>query len=455
MRRSNKNTKTEFGASDDVGSPTIGSARGSSGGQADAPQSISDQLEQILELCAPFGLKLVNEHEELGGEISASNAGSTPLALIKPQDHQVAGEQSRPTAYRTTPSREADISGDDLIAARKAIEEMKPRLRPSIDPSNPSHIETLRRQSEAFQYNNRAKNTLKTYKSAWSQWQKFAADAGFPVLPAKPDHVVMYLTKLVQFGAANNRPLKARTAELHLAAIGAAHRAENLHWDRHALAIKKVMEGIRRVHGTKQVGATPFTLADIKALVATCSLDIRSIRNKAIILTGYAGGFRASELVDMNIDNLEFREEGVLITLENGSKTDQDKKGQKVAILKGQYPATCPILALQAWLRAADLDKGHGPVFRSINRWETVQPDRISPDSIETAIKAHCAFAGLDPKLYSPHSLRAGHVTEARAHGATKHQVKNLTRHRTDIMIDHYDRQTDVWTRNSSGFLGL
>jgi integrase len=184
-------------------------------------------------------------------------------------------------------------------------------------------------------------------------------------------------------------------------------------------------------------------------------LDVRSQRNKAIILLGFAGGFRRSELVSLNVEDLDFDKNGLKVVLKR-SKTDQDGKGRTVAIVPGAAPLTCPVAAVKAWLGAAGIeDAGNSALFYPVNRWGAVEVNRLSDKAVDRIVKSACRTARLKDKGYSAHSLRAGHVTEALAGGADRAAVKRQTGHASDGILDRYAREADLFTNNSSGTLGL
>jgi integrase len=179
-----------------------------------------------------------------------------------------------------------------------------------------------------------------------------------------------------------------------------------------------VGDGIRQTFGGRQEGAPALRYNDIAAICKTFRSDIGSVRNKAIILLGFAGGFRRSEIVALNVEDLDFDKNGLTITLLR-SKTDQDGKGRTVAIVPGAAPLTCPVAAVKAWLRAAGIeDAGNNALFYPVNRWGAVELNRPSDKTVDRIVKSACRTARLKDKGYSAHSLRAGHVTEALAGGA-------------------------------------
>ena len=306
----------------------------------------------------------------------------------------------------------------------------------------------------ALAENARAPNTRRAYESDWASWEEFCQAQNFVPLPADPEQITLYLTHLTTEFGLKGKKLRPRTAERHLAAINTTHCAMGLTFDRHAPALVKTLDGIRRTFGKSQKGALALRTEDIVALCGTFGRDIRSLRNKAIILLGFAGGFRRSEIVGLNAEDLKFKD-GALRVMLRKSKTDQEAKGRAIVILPGQNLKTCPVAAIHAWLSAADLQhEGGNPIFRPVNRHSGVESNRLSDRAVDLIVKDACRAAHLK-ESYSAHSLRAGHVTEALARGAGRASVKRQTGHASDTMLDRYDREADPAADNSSSALGL
>jgi site-specific recombinase XerD len=313
----------------------------------------------------------------------------------------------------------------------------------------------LDRLADNLDRNSIAKNTKRGYRADWTSWLVFCQQQNVPPLPAAVEDVRRYLAQLSEVGGRKGKRLKAKTAERHLAAIAAAHRAANLVFDTAHPALRKTLSGIRKTRGELQTGARALRSGDIAAMCKTLGMDLRSARNRAIILLGFAGGFRRSEIVGLNVTDLEFAERGGLLVRVRRSKTDQTGKGRTVAIAPGANAATCAVGAVQAWLRASDLeDDGDTALFRPVNRWGAVELNRLSDKAVDRIVKWAARVAGLKGG-YSAHSLRAGHVTEAIASGADRSAVKRQTGHASDAMLDRYAREADLFANNSSGNLGL
>jgi integrase len=302
--------------------------------------------------------------------------------------------------------------------------------------------------------NAKAPNTRRAYESDWGSWEAFCRAHSFVPLPADPGHVTLYLAQLTDFFGTKGKTLRPRTAERHLAAIATTHCAMGLTFDRHYPALVKTLDGIRRTFGKSQKGARALHTEDIVALCETFGRDIRSLRNKAIILLGFAGGFRRSEIVGLNAEDLEFEKGTLHVTLRR-SKSDQEGRGRTIVIMPGQNPATCPVAAVRAWLAAADLEhEGGDPIFRPINRHSGIELNRLSDRAVDLIVKGACRATHLK-ESYSAHSLRAGHVTESLARGHDRAAIKRQTGHASDAMLDRYARETDLAANNSSSALGL
>ncbi len=179
---------------------------------------------------------------------------------------------------------------------------------------------------------------------------------------------------------------------------------------------------------------------------------IIGVRDRAMVLLGFAGAFRRSELVALDVEDCTFGKDGLTITLRR-SKTDQDGAGRKVGIPYGSNPDTCPVRTIQTWLEMAGIDSG--PLFRSINRHGKVREGRLSGIDVSRVVKKLARRAGLDPAKYGGHSLRAGHATSAAIAGATERSIMKQTGHRSVQMVRRYIRDGSLFRENSAGKLGL
>jgi len=193
-------------------------------------------------------------------------------------------------------------------------------------------------------------------------------------------------------------------------------------------------------------------LDDIRAMVGATDAGLIGSRDQALILLGFAGAFRRSELVALDVADLAFSRDGLTVTLRR-SKTDQEGAGRKVGIPYGSNPDTCPVRAVQSWLEDASV--ADGPAFRAVNRHGKVQESGLAPIDVARIVKKLAQCAGLDPAKYAGHSLRAGHATQAATAGASERSIMNQTGHRSVQMVRRYIRDGSLFRENSAGKLGL
>ncbi len=212
------------------------------------------------------------------------------------------------------------------------------------------------------------------------------------------------------------------------------------------------MKGIRRVKGTAQEGKAPTLTADIRAMVTALSSSPIGMRDRALLLLGFAGAFRRSEIVALDVADLQFNRQGVVVTLRR-SKTDQEGQGRAVGIPHGAHGATCPVKALRAWLKAAAIDEG--PIFRPVNRHGHIAPARLSAGAVAEIVKRCAQAAGLDPANYAGHSLRAGLATSAAAAGVSERAIMAQTGHRSVAIARRYIREGSLFRENAAGAVGL
>jgi integrase len=216
--------------------------------------------------------------------------------------------------------------------------------------------------------------------------------------------------------------------------------------------VRNVLKGIKRVNGTAAVQKAAALTDDIRAMVSATDSGLIGVRDRAMILLGFAGAFRRSELVGLDVEDCEFGKDGLTITLRR-SKTDQDGQGRKVGIPYGSNPETCPVRTVQAWMEQSGITTG--PLFRSITRHEKIRPGRLSGVDVSRVVKKLAKRAGLDAAKYAGHSLRAGHATAAAIAGATERSIMNQTGHRSVQMVRRYIRDGSLFRENSAGKLGL
>lgn len=223
-----------------------------------------------------------------------------------------------------------------------------------------------------------------------------------------------------------------------LSSISKAHDTQGLANPARSALVKATLRGIKRVHGTAQAQARPLLPDDLAAVFAAMGKSLRDDRDRALLLVGFAGGLRRSELVAINHSDIERSEHGITLHLRR-SKTDQLGAGRTVAIAFGKRQR-CPVAALDRWLRSSGID---GAIFRRVDRYGNLLDKRLSGEAVSLIVKERVAAAGLDPHKYSGHSLRAGFVTAAALAGIASWQIRRQTGHTSDTMLARYIRTTN------------
>jgi site-specific recombinase XerD len=258
-------------------------------------------------------------------------------------------------------------------------------------------------------------------------------------LPALPATVAAYLAYEV------GQNLRPSTLGRRLAAIQYAHQYAGVEPPTTAETVKATLRGIRRTLGAARNSKAPATAARAKAMARSVPDSLIGIRDRAILLLGFAGAFRRSELVALDVIDIEPSDEGLRIYVRR-SKTDQEGEGAIVAIAPGT--TDCPALALLSWLSAAGI--AEGAVFRSINRAGKVSRTRLSDRSVANIVKTYAGRVGLDARTFSAHSLRSGFLTSAAANGASIFKMMDVSRHKSIDTLRGYVRDAELF-KNHAG----
>jgi integrase len=217
-------------------------------------------------------------------------------------------------------------------------------------------------------------------------------------------------------------------------------------------AVSETLKGIRRTLGTAQRTKAPLLTADVRRMLEALPDNLLGCRDRALLLLGFAGGFRRSELAALDVEDVLKNDDGLVVKLRR-SKTDPEGKGRDVGIPYGSNPSTCPVRTLQAWKNAAGI--AEGALFRGVDRHGHVGPARLHKDSVGLIVKRAAEAAGLDPDLYAGHSLRAGLATQSYLNGAGELAIMRQTGHRSLAMVRRYIRDGSLFRDNAGGKLGL
>jgi integrase len=291
----------------------------------------------------------------------------------------------------------------------------------------------------------KAESTVRGYQNDWREFCKWSEGHAVCPLPALPESVAAYIAECAG-------RLKVGSIQRRLNAIAEAHKALALVSPTHSGLVRSTLKGIRRTKGTAATQKAPTLIEDIRAMVGATDAGLIGLRDRALILLGFAGAFRRSELVGLNLEDCAFGKDGLVVTLRR-SKTDQDGEGRKIGIPYGANPDTCPIRSVQVWIEASGLTGG--PLFRAVNRHAQTLPRHLTGGDVARIVKKLAVRAGLEPSSFAGHSLRAGHATSAAIAGASERSIMNQTGHRSVQMVRRYIRDGSLFRENSAGKLGL
>ena len=289
----------------------------------------------------------------------------------------------------------------------------------------------------------KADNTLRAYKSDFKDFGAFCAKHGFNSMPSEPKVVSLYLTHL----SANS---KISTLRRRLVSIGVVHKLKGHYLDTKHPAIIENLMGIKRKKGSIQTGKKPILISHLKQIINVIDEQkiekIKKLRNKALILVGFSGGFRRTELVSIDYEDLDFVEEGVKITLRK-SKTDQFGEGQIKGLPYFTNEKYCPVTSLKNWIYLSKIKTG--PIFRRFAKGSILTGHRLTDQSVVLIIKECLKLAGIENQNYSGHSLRSGFATVAAESGADERSIMTMTGHKTTQMVRRYIRDANLFNNNA------
>jgi site-specific recombinase XerD len=307
--------------------------------------------------------------------------------------------------------------------------------------------EILELQEEAKKHlsNSKAENTKRAYRNDWTQFSQWCEENGFHDLPAEPETLVYYITFL-------GKTLKASSIKRKMTSISQRHETIGYSSPTKTSLVKGVWDGIQRSIGIKEEGKDALWLDDLRKLIEAIPQDTLSgIRNRALLVLGWAGALRRSELVGLNSEDVSNTRDGLILHL-NRSKTDQNGEGQDIALPYGSNPLTCPVRSLEDWLATSEISEG--PLFRRIDRHGNIF-GRLTPQSVRLIVKQCCETVGMDSEKYGAHSLRSGFCSTAAKAGKAEHQIMKQTRHKRSDSLQRYIKKITLFDDNAASGIGL
>ena len=305
-------------------------------------------------------------------------------------------------------------------------------------------IKALQEETLLNLKNSKSVNTVRAYKSDFNDFGLFCVQSGFKALPTEPKIVSLYLTYL------STKNVKLSTIKRRLVSIGVIHRMKGQYLDtKHPIVVENLM-GIKRRKVTIQKGKKPILINNLKKLIDVIDKeqieDINKLRDKSILLIGFAGGFRRNEIVSLDKEDLEFVFEGLKITVKR-SKTDQFGEGLIKGIPYFEKVSYCPVTILQKWINISKITKG--PLFRKISKGSRLLENRLTDQTVALIIKKYLNKSGIDSSNYSGHSLRSGFATSAAESGAEERSIMAMTGHKTTQMVRRYIHEANLFKNNA------
>jgi len=279
--------------------------------------------------------------------------------------------------------------------------------------------------------NSKSPNTIRAYRADIADFVGFCNRHNMKFLPADPNIVSLYLTYL-------SKSFKFSTLKRRLASISMYHKTKGHYLDTKHPIISENLLGIKRIKGSIQIGKKPILINDLKLIIQAINKDkiseFEKLKNKCLILLGFSGGFRRSELVALLIEDIDFVPEGVKILIRR-SKTDQSGEGFVKGIPYFENQEYCPVLYLKKYLK--ELSSSSGKVFE------------ICDKSVALKIKKYAMLAGLDQNNYAGHSLRSGFATSTAEYGADERNIMAMTGHKTTQMVRRYIKEANLFKNNA------
>ena len=305
-------------------------------------------------------------------------------------------------------------------------------------------IKSLQEETLNNLRSSKAINTIRAYKSDFKDFSKFCLKNGLNPLPTEPKIVSLYMTYL------SSNDSKISTLRRRLVSISMIHKLKGHYLDtKHPLIIENLM-GIKRLKGSIQKSKKPILINQLKSIINAINEEkieeIKKIRDQTIILIGFSGGFRRSEITSIDYEDLEFVSEGVKIVVKR-SKTDQIGEGMVKGLPYFPNEQYCPVQHLQKWIKISNIKSG--PLFRRFLKGRSLSNNRLTDQSVALLIKKYLSIVGIENKNYSGHSLRSGFATASADSGADERSIMAMTGHKTTQMVRRYIKEANLFKNNA------
>lgn len=318
----------------------------------------------------------------------------------------------------------------------------KQLTRPKVDRMPVLALQEAREAAAAYARGSRSGATWRAYASDWKNFSAWCQSVKQRDLPASSTTVALYI------GAQAKQGYAPSTLGRRLAAIRLMHLGARVPSPHDALEVDEVMRGVRRIWQRPPEQKAPAVDEDIKRMVDSIDLStMKGLRDRALLLIGFAGALRRSELVALDVEHVTEQAEGLKVLIAS-SKTDQEGQGQIVAIPGVPTSAYCPVQALAEWLEKAGIMSG--ALFRRMQRGDVVGVDRLNSQSVALVIKQLASQVGLDPTRYAGHSLRSGFLTSAARNRASIFKMADQSRHKSLDVLREYVRNEERFEHHAA-----
>ena len=302
--------------------------------------------------------------------------------------------------------------------------------------------------AQALARKSAAAATMRAYKADWTHFSQWCTAHGFSPIPAAPAIVGAYLASL----AGSHAP---STIRRRLSALGKMHRFNDLPWNPAHRDIQGPLQGVLRTHGRPVQKAAALTLPMLRRILLTCDQSARGRRDRALLLFGFVGALRRSELVCLNVEDVAVVAGGLRLRIRRG-KTDQAGQGAEIGLPRGRHVETCPMRAFEAWQAVAR--RKAGPLFRKISTGDGIGDTALHPDAIRRILAHRLAMAGIRAENFdrlSAHALRVGFITAAYDKGVRDEDIMRHTRHRDLRTMRGYVQRAGLISESPAGTLDL
>ena len=318
------------------------------------------------------------------------------------------------------------------------------QIKPKVKSEVSTNIQKLEKETIINLEHSKAPNTIRAYQSDFNDFCLFCSKNSFKSMPTDPKIVSLYLTHL------STKEAKMSTLKRRIVSIGVIHKLKGHYLDtKHPSIIENLM-GIKRRKGSIQKGKKPLLINNLKEIIDAIDQqnkeEVKKLRDRAIILIGFSGGFRRNEIVSLDYEDLDFVQEGLKINLRK-SKTDQFGEGFVKGLPYFDNSQYCPVVSMQKWIEISKINTG--ALFRRFNKGSNLSENRLSDQTVALLIKEYLKLVGIDSKNYSGHSLRSGFATSAAESGAEERSIMAMTGHKSTEMVRRYIKEANLFKNNA------